>query len=138
MKHLQESLHHILLHGKGELGRTFYAKFFEDCPAACKFFEGVNLDVQANVLVNALHVVVSHGSHRFPATEAYLKILGHRHHRLHIPVDMYPKFFKALLIVLEEFHGDSWNAELAQEWQTAFDLTMQTMIEGHVDGSPAY
>lgn len=138
MKYLQESLHRILQHEKGELGRIFYARFFEICPEASTFFKDVDLGVQANVLVNALHVVVSHGSHRFPATESYLKILGHRHHRRQIPAEMYPKFFDALLNVLEEFHGDSWGPELAAEWREAFDQTMETMVAGHVDGPLCY
>jgi Hemoglobin-like flavoprotein len=137
VKYLQESLHRILQQGKGELGKKFYATFFAVCPEARGFFENVDLDVQANVLVNALHVVVSHGSHRFPATESYLKILGHRHHQRHIPAAMYPRFFDAMLMVLEEFHGDSWGPELAQEWRQAFDLTGQAMTAGHVDG-PLY
>jgi hemoglobin-like flavoprotein len=137
VRHLQESLHRILQHGKGELGKTFYATFFEVCPEARAFFKNVDLEVQANVLVNALHVVVSHGCHRFPATESYLKILGHRHHQRQIPATMYPRFFDAMLMVLKEFHGDSWGPELAQEWREAFALTGQAMVAGHVDG-PLY
>jgi len=137
MQHLQESLHRILRHGKGELGKSFYAKFFEVCPEARPFFSRVDLEVQANVLLNALHVVVSHGCHRFPATESYLKILGQRHHQRQIPVEMYPRFFDALLNVLADFHGDSWGPELEREWREAFELTRQTMAAGHVDG-PVY
>jgi len=138
VRYLQDSLHRILQQGKGELGTTFYAKFFEVCPEARKFFENVDLAVQANVLVNALHVVVSHGCHRFPATESYLKILGHRHHQRQIPAEMYPRFFDAMLLVLKEFHGDSWGPELEQEWREAFELTGQTMAAGHVDGPVCY
>jgi hemoglobin-like flavoprotein len=138
MQHLQESLHRILRHGKGELGKSFYAKLFEACPQARPFFDGVDLEVQANVLVNALHVVVSHGCHRFPATQAYLKILGHRHHQRHIPAAMYAPFFEVLLCVLEEFHGDSWGPDLAQEWHDAFDLTAAAMTTGHQDGQLCY
>ena len=138
MKHLQESLHQILQHGKGELGRTFYARFFEVCPEARIFFRDVDLAVQANILVNVLHVVVSHANHQYPATEFYLQILGHRHHQRGIPVHMYALFFSALLNVLEEFHAESWEPELAKEWREAFDLTTQTMIAGHVDGPHYY
>ena len=138
MSRLQKSLHRILQHEKGELGRTFYARFFAVCPEGRAFFNNTDLEVQANVLVNALHVVVSHGCHRFPATESYLKILGHRHHRRQIPVEMYPRFFDALLFVLAEFHGDSWGPELAHEWREAFELTRQAMAAGHVDGPLHY
>ena len=137
MQHLQESLHRILRHGKGELGKAFYARFFETCPEARPFFKDVDLEVQANVLLNALHIVVSHGCHRFPATEAYLKILGQRHHQRHIPATMYPGFFAVLLEVLAEFHGESWGPELEQQWREAFELTGRTMAAGHIDG-PAY
>ena len=138
MERLRESLHRILRHGKGELGKAFYARFFEACPQARSFFDGVDLDVQANVLVNALHVVVSHACHRFPATEAYLKILGHRHHQRSIPAGMYPQFFGAMLQVLEEFHGGSWEPELAEEWRQAFELTGAAMAAGHQDGQLCY
>jgi hemoglobin-like flavoprotein len=138
MMHLQASLHRILQHGKGELGRTFYARFFEQCPEARPFFKDVDLEVQATVLLNALHVVVSHGCHRFPATESYLKILGQRHHRRKIPAEMYPRFFEALLSVLAEFHGDSWGSELEKEWREAFELTERTLVKGHIDGPVCY
>jgi len=138
VQHLQESLHRILRHGKGELGKGFYEKFFAVCPEARPFFDNVDLDVQANVLLNALHVVVSHGGHRFPATESYLKILGQRHHQRKIPVEMYPRFFDVLLKVLADFHGDSWEPELEQEWREAFELTRETMVAGHVDGPVCY
>lgn len=137
MNYLQESLHRILQHGKNELGKAFYARFFTICPEAQGFFEDVDLEVQANVLVNALHVVVSHGCHRYPATESYLKILGHRHHQRKIPTSLYASFFDAMLMVLKEFHGDSWGPELAHQWRQAFDLTGQAMIAGHLDG-PLY
>jgi len=133
MEHVQDSLHRILQQGNGELGKTFYARFLEICPDARQLFEDVDMNVQANMLVNAMHIVVSHGGHRYPATECYLKILGNRHYRRQVPADMYPKFFEALLDVLKEFHGESWGPELAKEWQSAFDLTMQAMIAGHVD-----
>ena len=138
MQHLQESLHRILRHGKGELGQNFYAKFFAACPQARPFFDGVDLEVQANVLVNALHDVVSHACDRFPATEAYLKILGHRHHQRLIPAELYPQFFASMLQVLEEFHGDSWGPELAREWREAFDLAAAAMVAGHQDGQLCY
>jgi len=135
---LQDSLHQILQHGKGDLGRAFYVRFFEVCPEAQPFFRDVDLAVQANMLVNALHVVVSHANHRFPATESYLKILGNRHHQRGIPAYMYLRFLAALLDVLEEFHADHWEGELAKEWREAMDLTAQTMLAGHVDGPHFY
>ena len=138
MRNLQESLHQILQHGKGELGKTFYVRLFEVCPEAQTFFQEVDLGVQANILVNALHVVVSHANHRFPATESYLKILGNRHHQRGIPAYMYLKFFAVLLDVLQEFHADSWEPELAKEWGAAFDLAARTMLAGHVDGPHFY
>jgi hemoglobin-like flavoprotein len=138
MQPIEESLHEILRHGKAELGGVFYARLFESHPETQVFFRNVDLDVQANLLINALHIVVSHGCHRFPATESYLKILGNRHHQRQIPIDMYARFCDVLLNVLEDFHGDDWNPELAKQWRDAFDLTMEAMIAGHVDGPQYY
>jgi hypothetical protein len=51
---------------------------------------------------------------------------------------MYAPFFEVLLCVLEEFHGDSWGPDLAQEWHDAFDLTAAAMTTGHQDGQLCY
>jgi hemoglobin-like flavoprotein len=89
------------------------------------------------MLMNALHVVASHATHRYPATTEYLKILGYRHHQRQIPPGLYPKFSSAMLSALEQFHGESWSPALDRLWREAFDLASAAMLTGYVKG-PLY
>jgi hemoglobin-like flavoprotein len=130
---LQESLHKILESPKQELGAAFYERLFQRCPHARPFFANVDLEVQANTLVNVLHIIVSHASHRYPATTAYLKFLGNKHQNRQIPLDLYTHFADSLLDVLAEFHGDQWNDTLAAKWREALTITIAAMLPGYVN-----
>lgn len=133
-----ESLHEILRRPKERLGDLFYQVFFEQCPEVQAYFKRVDLRVQATMLVNALHVIASHATHRYPATADYLRVLGHRHYLLRIPADLYPKFTAAMLTALEQFHGESWSPELGRLWREAFDFAVEAMLTGYADGPMYY
>ena len=135
---LEESLHKILECPKQQLGAAFYERLFQRCPHARPFFKDVNLEVQANTLVNMLHILVSHASHRYPATTAYLKFLGNKHQQRQIPLDMYTHFSDTLLDVLAEFHGDQWTGELRSKWSDALTITIAAMLPGYVSKKLTY
>lgn len=135
---LQESLNEILQSPKNRFGDMFYGRFLGECPAARPHFAGINLETQANILVNTLQVVVSHDSHRFPATGEYLKIIGRRHFQQQIPSELYPEFNRALLATLAEFHGPAWSPELAEAWRRALDLCVVEMLKGYESGPVTY
>jgi hemoglobin-like flavoprotein len=135
---LEASLHKILECPKQELGAAFYERLFERCPHARPFFQNVDLDVQANTLVNMLHIIVSHASHRYPATTTYLAFLGNKHQRRQIPLDMYTPFSETLLEVLAQFHGPDWNDDLAGQWRDALTITISAMLPGYVSKKATY
>ena len=132
---IHDSLRQIQQQFQGRFGDLFYRVFLEGDSDVQHYFRDTNLDHQAIILMNALHVIVSHYTQGFPATEAYLKILGNRHfHRQRIPREMYGKFRDALLVALAQFHQADWNPELAGQWREAIDQATQTMLAGYVDG----
>jgi hemoglobin-like flavoprotein len=135
---LEASLHKILESPKQELGAAFYERLFTRCPFARAFFENVDLEVQANTLVNVLHIIVSHASHRYPATTTYLKFLGQKHQRRQIPLDMYTHFSETLLDVLADFHGDQWSDHLRAKWSDALTITVAAMLPGYVSQKLTY
>jgi hemoglobin-like flavoprotein len=135
---LEASLHKVLECPKQELGAAFYERLFERCPHARPFFENVDLEVQANTLVNMLHIIVSHASHRYPATAAYLKFLGNKHQRRQIPLDLYTPFSDTLLEMLARFHGGEWNDALAAKWRDAVAISIAAMLPGYVSRKVTY
>ena len=135
---LEASLHKVLECPKQELGEAFYERLFERCPHARPFFENVDLEVQANTLVNMLHIIVSHASHRYPATATYLAFLGKKHQRRQIPLDLYTPFSETLLEVLADFHGPEWNDDIAGRWRDAVAISIAAMLPGYVSIKPTY
>lgn len=129
---LQQSLHAILSCPRQELGQLFYDKFLTNCPAAAPFFAGLNLQVQAKVLVNSLQAVVACQLNQYPAAESYLTVLGNRHYRRNIPESLYPQFRDAMLATLAEFHGSEWDTELNDQWRAALDRASAVMLRGYL------
>ena len=138
MTGIQESLHRILAYDKPRLGELFYPKFLSACPAAGAFFNGSNMQMQAHILVNSLQVVVALAEHNYPAAKSYLRILGHRHFQRQIPPELYAPFRDAMLATLQEFHADSWNADLERDWRLAFDAATDAMMQGYTHESVFY
>lgn len=138
MMDLAASLHEILQRPRDRLGDIFYTIFHEQYPEVQSYFVGVNLRVQATMLMNALQIVVAHRNCRHAATAEYLKILGHRHFERGIPADLYPKFCDALLASLAKFHAADWNPALADAWRQALDQAVQAMLAGYVPGPMTY
>jgi NAD(P)H-flavin reductase len=59
----------------------------------------------------------------------FLQQLGSDHRKFAVTADHYPLVGKALLATLGHFLGTSWTPELAAEWEGAFGLVAQVMIE---------
>jgi hemoglobin-like flavoprotein len=129
---IHESLKQILSRPQHDLGDLFYQVFLEEFPEVQSHFRNTNLHRQAIMMTNALQIIVSHATHFFPATAAYLQVLGNRHYRDGIPKDLYPKFREALLVALGKFHGGDWSEPLRQQWQTAIDHAADGMLKGYV------
>jgi len=113
------------------IGEQFYRVFLELYPEVQEHFHGVNMMRQAALLTTALIIVESFASSPHRATEEYLKYLGSKHERLHIPKEHYALWMDAMLRSLSTFHGDDWNDDLAAEWRQAFESTIACMFEGY-------
>jgi len=120
-----------ILSRKDVMADLFYQIFLDRYPDIRKFFVQVDLQQQAVMLTMALMVVEHHFTRSYPATEHYLKVLGHRHHEYGIPPEIYPGFCDCLLETLEQFHGNQWDVPLADQWREALTGATAAMLEGY-------
>ena len=128
---IQDSIQKIL-QGESVVAERFYECYFRCHPEARRFFDGIDMRRQAVMLNMALLLVEHHHGKRYPATEHYLKVLGHTHaSRRGVPVEAYAPFRDCLLETLAEFHGADWDENLAAQWRAALDLAIATMLQGH-------
>jgi len=127
---IHESLQRIMK-SESLFGDTFYEIFFDQCPAACKHFERVDMKRQALVLTMALTLIEQYVANGYPAIAQYLRHLGTAHGDKGIPREMYVNWRDAMLTSLEKFHGDEWNDSLSDAWAEAIDATTQVMFEGY-------
>jgi hemoglobin-like flavoprotein len=111
--------------------RFFYDSFLGDYPEVRDYFGAIDLNQQATTLTMALVLVENNFTHGYPATRDYLQLLGHRHHVLGIPTELYPKFCDCLLKTLEGFHGNSWDAQIAGQWRAALQGATRMMLDGY-------
>ena len=128
---IHESMHRIL-HQAETLADLFYLVFLKEYPEVQKLFGRVNMKQQNVLLTIALMAIERHYEHRYPATGAYLKLLGQRHAQLGIGMDLYPKWTAAMLATLERFLGRDWHEGLAQQWREAIDVATESMLAGYV------
>jgi hemoglobin-like flavoprotein len=125
---IQESLRRILKR-KQPMIDSFYGVFLAQYPEVRPFFARVDMKRQAVLLTMAIQLIVQYYKYSFPAMEAYLKVLGEKHHGWGIGPDHYPKFCEAMLETLSRFHGKELDGQLAQQWRGALELATATMLE---------
>jgi hemoglobin-like flavoprotein len=134
---IQQSLEQILRRQE-VVADLFYVVFLDRHPEVRRHFVGVDLKRQGVMLSMALMVMAHHHAHRYPATAAYLRVLGHQHHaRRGVPASAFPAFRACLLDALGQFHGDDWDDPLAAQWGEAIDLATALMLEGYEGGHTA-
>ncbi len=127
---IEESLRAILSH-KGMVIEDFYRRFVDLDADVRQHFDGVDMQQQAAMLTMALMTVEGNYRHTYPATEHYLKVLGHRHHQQGVAPELYPKFRDCLVETLQDFHGDEWDSALEDQWRAAIDKATAAMLEGY-------
>jgi ferredoxin-NADP reductase len=59
----------------------------------------------------------------------FLQQLGRDHRKFGVAPERYAPVGQALLATLAETHGDSWDAQLAEEWTAAFQVVAKVMTE---------
>ena len=127
---IAESVQRILSQ-KEPVVERFYELFLNRHQDARNYFADVDMRRQSILLTMALITIESHCSHSYPATEHYLKVLGHRHHEMGVEPGLYPKFRDCLIEALDNFHGDDWDEGLAMQWREAIEKATATMLEGY-------
>jgi hemoglobin-like flavoprotein len=125
---IQESLRQIL-ERKQPVIDSFYRIFLDQYPEVRPFFARVDMKRQAVLLTMAIQLIVQYYKYSFPVMQAYLKVLGQKHHDWGIGPEHYPKFCEAMLETLSQFHGKEWDGQLAQQWREALELATATMLE---------
>jgi hemoglobin-like flavoprotein len=116
----------------------FYRHMFDRFPELRDKFTGVILSHQGALLMSALGIIAANPKRLRPSVAEYLKVLGHRHFQRGISADDYGKFRSALLETLTDYLGDRWHADLEDQWQTALNTTIDTMVQGHCEGQIVY
>lgn len=105
---------HLLLTREQVVTDLFYMKYLGRYPELEEHFVGVDMDHQAVLLRMALSVIHQYHEHRYPAAEQYLLVLGHKHSRRRIPLDLYSEWRDCMLDTLEQVLGDHRSEDLEQ------------------------
>jgi len=120
-----------LLGSKDSVVEGFYRRLLSAFPELSRYFEDIDLRVQASMVTMALVHVEGFYTHRFPATRHYLQVLGHRHYHVGVRPEDLNKFRDVMLQCLAEFFGETWTDELFSQWKEALDLAISVMLEGY-------
>lgn len=120
-----------LLNSHERIVERFYERFLQQYPELRHHFETRDMAVQASIVTMGLVSVEAYYTNRFPATEHYLKVLGHRHFHNGVREEDFPRFRDVLLETLKDFHGSDWDDTLHRAWREAFDLSVSVMLEGY-------
>ena len=121
----------VLLAGKDRVIERFYDRFLDRHPELKHHFTGRDMRMQASMVTMALVSVEAYYTHRYPATEHYLNVLGHRHYHTGVRPEDFPKFRDVLLEILEDVFQDDWDQQLHEDWKNAIDLAVARMLEGY-------
>lgn len=127
---ISQSIHEILNRDE-VVADLFYDIFLDHHAEVRPFFVDVDIRQQAVVLTMMLSVIEDFYRHSYPATARYLRLVGQRHKARGIPKELYPIFSQCLLETLKRFHGQKWNPQLSDEWQSGIDKASKVLLEGY-------
>lgn len=118
----------VLDGGPAELSPRFYRILFERHPELVSLFDGVDMDRQATMLLEAITAVVDHLED--PAWLAdNLQQLGARHVDYGVTPEMYPAVGACLVAALQELGGARWDAAMTDQWLQAYDVVTGLMTD---------
>jgi NAD(P)H-flavin reductase/hemoglobin-like flavoprotein len=110
-----------------EVPLFFYSNLFLTHPETRDMFP-VSMAGQRDKLVNALGRVVSNVDN-LDELVPFLQQLGRDHRKFAVVAEHYPAVGASLLATLEHFLGPDWTPELAADWQAAYGLVAEVMLE---------
>ena len=111
----------------------FYAVLFVANPELRELFP-VSMAAQRDRLFAALGRVVSQVDNT-DALVPYVAQLGRDHRRFDVRAEHYPAVGQALLTTLEHFLGDKWTPEVAADWQAAYGVLAQVMVDAAAEAA---
>ena len=123
---LKENFARVAVHGD-EVALFFYSDLFLRHPELREMFP-VSMAAQRDRLVRAIARIVSDVG-RLDRLTPYLRELGRDHRKFGTLPAHYEPLRASLLATLAYFSGQDWTPELAADWQEAYGLVSQIMIE---------
>jgi NAD(P)H-flavin reductase/hemoglobin-like flavoprotein len=111
----------------------FYAVLFVANPEARALFP-VSMAAQRDRLFAALGRVISQVDNT-DVLVPFVAQLGRDHRRFDVQPEHYPAVGQALLTTLEHFLGDEWTPEVAADWQAAYGVLAQVMIDAAAEAA---
>jgi NAD(P)H-flavin reductase/hemoglobin-like flavoprotein len=104
----------------------FYSDLFLRHPEVRDLFP-VSMATQRDRLLQALAAVVAQADD-VGALRGYLTSLGQDHRKFGTVAEHYPAVGVSLLATVAHFSEDAWTADLAQDWQEAYQVVADIMI----------
>jgi NAD(P)H-flavin reductase/hemoglobin-like flavoprotein len=123
---LKESWNAVAAHGD-QVPLFFYSTLFLDHPEVRDLFPA-SMATQRDKLVTALGRIISHVD-ELDAVVPVVQQLGRDHRKFGAVAAHYPAVGGALLATLEQFLGDRWTQELADDWTAAFGVVAKVMTD---------
>jgi NAD(P)H-flavin reductase/hemoglobin-like flavoprotein len=123
---LRKSFAQVTMHGD-EVALFFYASLFLRHPELRDMFP-VSMATQRDRLVGALGRIIS-DVENIEQLRPFLEVLGRDHRKFGVLPDLFKPLGDTLIATLAHFSGPAWTTELEAEWQAAYDIAAQIMID---------
>jgi hemoglobin-like flavoprotein len=118
------------------LVEVFYQKLFERYPRLSALFDGVKMERQREMLLNALMGVIKYAE--APASLwPVLGDLGSRHVRYGVQPEHYPLVGESLLAAMAELGGNEFTSEMRTAWAEAYGVIASVMLQGVSPKAPS-
>jgi hemoglobin-like flavoprotein len=114
---------------RDRLVEVFYQRLFERSPRVAALFDGVKMERQREMLLNALMGVIRYAESP-TSLWPVLGDLGSRHLRYGVQPEHYPLVGEALLASMAELGGDDFKPEMRTAWAEAYGIIAAVMLQG--------
>lgn len=131
---LKDNFAHVAMHGD-EVPLFFYSDLFLRHPETRDMFP-IAMNAQRDRLVQALVHIVSNVDN-LAELIPFLKNLGRDHRKFGVLADHYGAVGTSLVETLRHFSGPAWSAEVETDWQAAYNLVAEVMIEAAAEDEQA-
>jgi hemoglobin-like flavoprotein len=113
-----------------DLTHRFYAELLRRHPQARELFASTSLDVQEQMLAQALVAVMDHLEDA-GWLESTLSAMGARHAQYGVTTEMYDWVGECLLATIAEAAGPDWAPDLELAWTDVYAAIVELMLAGY-------